>query len=219
MKRIEFVSFEEFQKLHKAEKDNKMKLIYSLAFGGGLRLSEIIGLREELSPCCNALLEIKREKEEGRTLKKKYCSKCNQCIPHNKIKRSKTQWRIPPLEKERVNLVTHQIQLDIAKGGKWRITVTPPNLREPQLSLLPITIPRRTVQARFEALTKKVLKKKLSIHILRHGFGNYHANVLKTPLPIVQQLMGHSRLDTTGIYTKANPEFAIQEAWKGMMGE
>ena len=39
------------------------------------------------------------------------------------------------------------------------------------------------------------------------------------PLPIVQQLMGHSRLDTTGIDTKVNPAFAISEAWKAMGGE
>jgi site-specific recombinase XerD len=32
-------------------------------------------------------------------------------------------------------------------------------------------------------------------------------------------MMGHSRLDTTGIYTKANPEQAISESWKAMTGE
>jgi site-specific recombinase XerC len=86
------------------------------------------------------------------------------------------------------------------------------------LSMLPINIPRRTAQWRFEKLSQKVLGKKLSIHILRHGFGNYQANVLKVPLPIVQQMMGHSRLDTTGIYTKVNPEYAIAQSWKAMTG-
>jgi site-specific recombinase XerD len=31
---------------------------------------------------------------------------------------------------------------------------------------------------------------------------------------MVQQMLGHSRLDTTGIYTKANPINTIQKAWE-----
>ncbi len=127
--------------------------------------------------------------------------------------------KIPPLSKEQVDLKTHQIKILDAKGKKWRITITPPNLTEESLNLLPIKLPRRTLQYRFEQLTKKVLGKKLNFHTLRHGFGNYQANVLKVPLPIVQSMMGHSRLDTTGIYTKANPEHAISIAWKAMTGE
>jgi len=84
------------------------------------------------------------------------------------------------------------------------------------LNLLPIKIPRRTVQYRFTQLSKKILGKRMSFHTLRHGFGNYQANVLNVPLPIVQQMMGHSRLDTTGIYTKANPEHAIATSWAAM---
>lgn len=127
--------------------------------------------------------------------------------------------KIPPLTKEMIDLKGHQIRLEDGKGRKWRTTITPPSLTEPMLELLPITIPRRTIQDKFSKLTQKVLGKKMSVHTLRHGFGNYQANVLKTPLPMVQQMMGHSRLDTTGIYTKANPEQAIAAVWKSMTGE
>jgi len=120
---------------------------------------------------------------------------------------------------DKIDLMKHQIRLDIAKGGKWRVTVTAPNLNNSHLSLLPIHIERRTLQNRFDKLTKRVLDKKMSFHILRHGFGNYQANVLKLPLPIVQQMMGHARLDTTGIYTRVNPEYAIGEAWRAMNGD
>lgn len=175
-KRIDFISFEEFQKIMKAEKKKEYKLCYLLGFGSGLRISEIVG--------------YKRKKGT----------------------------EILPLTKEKIDLQGHKIMIDNAKGGKWRITIISPGLNESYLSLLPIKIPRRTLQAHFESISKKVLGKKMSFHTLRHGFGNYQVNVLKQPLPIVQAMMGHSRLDTTGIYTKANPEQAIAEAWKAMGG-
>lgn len=192
-KRIDFISFDEFKKLYSAEKDRKMKLILLLGFGSGLRISEIIGYQR--------VRKQKKNKETGET------------------EFTMDTSSIPPLEASMVKLAEHQIRLEEGKGGKWRTTVTPPTLTEPMLKLLPIKIPRRTVQYRFTQLSKKALGKKMSIHTLRHGFGNYQANVLKIPLPIVQQMMGHARLDTTGIYTKANPEEAIAMSWEAMGGK
>jgi len=52
-KLIKFISLEEFKKVLKAEKDHKYKLAYVLAFGSGLRISEIVG------PSGNSNQEIK----------------------------------------------------------------------------------------------------------------------------------------------------------------
>lgn len=52
-KLIRFIDKEEFKKLLKAEKDNRYKLAYVLAFGSGLRLSEVVG------PAKNSNQEIK----------------------------------------------------------------------------------------------------------------------------------------------------------------
>jgi len=191
-KRIDYISFEEFKKLYSSEKDKKMKLLILLGFGSGLRLSEIIGFQRKFKR------KINKETKE--------------------IKYTPDNSKIPALTKEMVELDKHQIRLEDGKGGKWRTTVTPPLLKESMLSLLPIKIPRRTVQYRFEQLSKKVLGKKMSIHTLRHGFGNYMVNELNLPLPMVQGYLGHSRLDTTGIYTKANPEQAVNRAWEAMGG-
>lgn len=185
--RIEFISFEEFQKLYKACKDKELKLAMLLGFGSGLRISEIIGFQRKFQ-------YRKKVKIEDTSL-------------------------IPPLTADKVDLDKHQIRIDDAKGGKWRVTVTSPALKPEHLKLLPITTPRRTLQYRFNKLCRQVLNKKMSIHILRHGFGNYMVNVLKLPLPMVQQYMGHSSVAVTGIYAKANPEAAINEAWKAMGGE
>lgn len=218
-KRIDFISFQEFQKLYKAEKNPEMRVILLLGFGSGLRLSEIVGLEKEISNCCKAYLTEKKVEENGRKLKKKYCNKCEREIKISDIRRKKGEWAIAPLTKDKVDLAKHQIRVDEAKGGKWRVTITPPSLREAHLKLLPITLSRRTVQNRFKKLTMRVLNKNMSPHVLRHGFGNYQMNDLKLSPAMVQQLMGHSRLDTTGIYAKANPEQTIMEAWKKMGGE
>jgi len=218
-KRIEFISFEEFQKLYKAEKDPSMKLILLLGFGSGLRLSEIVGLEKEISRCCKAYLKERMVEVNGRKYKKRYCEKCDNEIKAGDIRRSKRgDWKIPPLTADKIDLKRHQIRIDDAKGGKWRVVISPPALREPHLKLLPINIHRRTVQNRVETLSVRVLKKRLSPHIFRHGFGNYQMNDLKLSPAQVQQFMGHSRLDTTGIYTKSNPEQTIMEAWKKMGG-
>ena len=171
MKRIEFISFGEFEKIFKAEKDRKMKLALMLGFGSGLRISEIIGLKKSISRCCDANIEMKRIEVIGKKLKKYFCSKCSKELTFNKdMKLSKTEWAIPPLQPEQVDLKAHQIRLDIAKGGKWRVTVTPPTLTPEYTKLLPLNIIRRTLQWRFDKLTQKVLGKKMSFHILRHGF-------------------------------------------------
>ena len=165
-KLVKFITLEEFKNLLVAEKDRKFKLAYSLGFGSGLRISEIVGYQG-----------------------------------------------IKPLTKLQVNLSEHQIKV-FGKGKKERITITSKWLNEGNLNLLPLKIPRRTLQDRFKKLCNRILKKDLSFHSLRHGFANHLVNEKNTPLPIVQSLMGHSRLDTTGIYTKANPKKAVMEAFE-----
>jgi integrase len=189
-KRIDFISFDEFKKLYQVEKNKQLRLCILLGFGSGLRISEIVGYKRKLRRKTNKETKV--------------------------IEYFKDDSEIPALTKDMIKLEEHQIRLIDGKGNKWRTTITSPSLTENMLDLLPIKIPRRTIQYNFERLSKKVLGKKMSFHTLRHGFGNYQANVLKVSLPIVQQLMGHSRIDTTGIYTKANPEFAISESWKAM---
>lgn len=121
--------------------------------------------------------------------------------------------RIQPLTKEQIDLKTHQIRI-LGKGNKERITVTSPWLNEKNINLLPLKINRRTLQRRIALLGKKVLNKEITYHTLRHGFANFMVNEKNIPLPMVQSMLGHSRLDTTGIYTKSNPKQAVEIAWE-----
>ena len=118
------------------------------------------------------------------------------------------------LKPEDINLQTHQIFISQAKGKKDRITVTNPWLNSNNIKLLPLKIKLRTIQYHTKTLGRRVLGKDISFHTLRHGFGNFMVNEKNVPMPQVQSLMGHSRIDTTGIYTKANPKQAIETAWE-----
>lgn len=121
--------------------------------------------------------------------------------------------KIKPLIENQIDLQAHTIKI-FGKGGKERITCTSPMLTETNIKLLPLKINRRTLQRRTMSLGKKTLNKEITFHTLRHGFANYMANENNVPLPMVQSMLGHSRLDTTGIYTKSNPIQAIQTAWE-----
>jgi len=186
-KRIDFITFEEFQELIKRCKDKELKIAMILGYGSGLRISEIIGYQRKFK--------------------------------YKKKVRTEDSSKIPLLTADKINLDTHQITIDEAKGGKWRIAPISPAFKPEYLKSLPLKVKRRTLQNRFDALTKKVLKKKMSFHILRHGFGNYMVNVKKLPITMVQGMMGHSSVAVTGVYAKANPEEAINEAWRAMGGK
>ena len=157
------ITQEEFEKLFKAEKDKKTRLAMLLGFEAGLRISEIVGLKD----------------------------------------------RVPPLTKDKVE--SSSIRVESGKGKKDRIVPRPKRLNETAKKMLPLKIPRRTLQHRITQLGKRVLDKHITFHTLRHGFGSHLAGSGR-PLHEIQMLMGHSRLDTTGIYLHANPKKAIEGA-------
>ncbi len=117
--------------------------------------------------------------------------------------------KVPALTKD--NVEDASIRIVSGKGKKDRIVPRPKRLNETAKNMLPINIPRRTLQHRVTQLGKRVLDKHITFHTLRHGFGSHLAGSGR-PLHEIQMLMGHSRLDTTGIYLHANPVKAIEGA-------
>ena len=57
----------------------------------------------------------------------------------------------------------------------------------------------------------------VKFHTFRHSGATFYLNEKKIDIRQIQQLLGHSRLDTTQIYTHVNPsqlKTAFEEAWK-----
>lgn len=119
--------------------------------------------------------------------------------------------RVPILTPDRISLEQHTILIRSGKGKKDRVVPLPKGVNANALKLLPIKLKRNAIQKYITKLGQIVLKKKITFHSLRHGFGTHLANSGR-PLHEIQFLMGHARLDTTGIYMHANPQRAIEGA-------
>ncbi len=117
--------------------------------------------------------------------------------------------RVPPLKKEMVESAS--IRILRGKGKKDRVVPRPKRLNQSAVDMLPLQLKRRALQDFVTKLGKRVLNKDISFHTLRHGFGSHLAGANR-PLHEIQMLMGHSRLDTTGVYLHANPVKAIEGA-------
>lgn len=117
--------------------------------------------------------------------------------------------RVPKLTKQ--NIEGNSIRIISGKGEKDRIVPTPKRMNKTAIDMLPLKVSRRSLQSFVTELGRKVLDKEISFHTLRHGFGSHLAGSGR-PLHEIQMLMGHSRLDTTGIYLHANPKKAIEGA-------
>ena len=116
------------------------------------------------------------------------------------------------LQQEDIDLNRNMLFVRQSKGGKDRYVPIPPPLRT-KLKGVPISLTPRCLELALHRISKKVLGKGTRFHSLRHSAATLY---LSRGMNIreVQQLLGHSRLDTTGIYTKANPEESIKMVWE-----
>lgn len=123
----------------------------------------------------------------------------------------KDKTEVPALTKDKINLQSNQIRIESAKGKKDRIVPCPKPINANAVKLLPFKYSdRRNLQRFVTMIGHKALDKHITFHSLRHFFGSQCAE--RMPLHEIQMLMGHSRLDTTGIYLHANPSKAIEHA-------
>jgi integrase/recombinase XerD len=183
------ITQEEFEKLFSytlnTKKKNRKQYAISmlLGFEAGMRISEIVGLID---------------------------------FRHTELVKPSTSklsfdYIVPPLTKESVDLAQNTIRIESGKGQKDRIVPLPKRFNKAAFELLPIKLSRRALQWWITKIGKEQLNKDITFHTLRHGFGSHLAGK-GVALHEIQMLMGHSRLDTTGIYLHANPKKAIDDA-------
>lgn len=214
-----FISLAEFDQLVESVRKSKTKnkkeklLAMHLGFQAGMRLSEIIGLPENISKCCREVIKPVIRQVGDKKYREYTCSKCNKILKTTDFRLSPDKWRIKPLQKKQVDLNSNHIKIEGGKGEKDRIVPCPKKVNKTAVELLPLypKLQRRNFQIFIRNLCLEVLEKDLSFHAFRHGFGSHLASQNR-PLHEIQMLMGHSRLDTTGIYLHANPKKAIEGA-------
>jgi len=105
------------------------------------------------------------------------------------------------------------ISIKEAKGQKDRNIPISPEIQA-GLKYLPVGIGIRALQIAFKNKAKKVLEKDLHFHTLRHSGATHYLNNKKWSIRHIQVFLGHSRIDTTLIYTHINPEDLVKKMWE-----
>lgn len=118
------------------------------------------------------------------------------------------------LRPEHIDKGRRLINIKQGKGNKDRNVGLPPQVIR-GINGLPIGCGVRALQVAFKKKAKEVLDKDLHFHTLRHSSATYYLNEKKWDLRSVQVLLGHSRIDTTVIYTHVSPENIVEKMWEG----
>jgi len=107
------------------------------------------------------------------------------------------------LEKKDIDKGRGYLFIRQAKGKKDRyVPIAKPLIRD--LKNIPIKIKRRALQHAISKISEEAINKRIHFHTLRHSGATFYLNSGMN-LREVQQLLGHSRIDTTTIYTHISP--------------
>lgn len=175
---------------------NQYMIVMILQFYAGMRISEILGLKPEVSLCCH--VEFDTRKEGNKTIK--ICSECKTEFSVSKYTRGHQldNWDIVPLTADRVK--NDRILVSQGKGQKDRWIPRPKLINQTAVNKLPLTCSRRAYSSFLGKMSLEVLGRKVNTHLLRHSFATHFLKNNPGDLKSLQMLLGHSRLDTTGIY-------------------
>ena len=117
------------------------------------------------------------------------------------------------LRPEHIDRGRRIISIKQAKGKKDRnIPIAPQCTRA--LSQIPIKCGVRALEIAIKTYAKKILDKDIYFHTLRHSGATHYLNTKKWSTRQVQQLLGHSRVQTTEIYTHVTPQDLIDRMWE-----
>ena len=118
------------------------------------------------------------------------------------------------LKPEHIDRGRKIIRIIQSKGGKDRNIPIPPQAMR-GLSYLPLDCSVRALEIAFKNYAFKVLQKDLHFHCLRHSGATHYLVKEKWSTREVQTLLGHSRIQTTEIYTHVTPDNLIEKMWEG----
>ena len=120
---------------------------------------------------------------------------------------------IVSLKQENIDRGQRIIRIKQSKGNKDRNIPLPPQAIK-GLKNIPIKCKKRALQTSIKLIAMKILNKNIHFHTLRHSGATYYLNKKKWSTRAVQQLLGHSKIQTTEIYTHVTPQDLIDKMWE-----
>jgi site-specific recombinase XerD len=159
---------EEVARLIAAAPGMKYKAALSVAYGAGLRASEVIRLK--VSDIDSARMMIRVEQGKGR--------------------------------KDRVAKLSPQL-LSVLRAW-WREARPPVWLFPSRMSAFDHVSARQLSRGCQAAVAAAEIKKRVTLHTLRHSFAT-HLLEAGVDVRVIQVLLGHAKLETTSIYTRVSP--------------
>lgn len=124
------------------------------------------------------------------------------------------------LRPEHINKQQHIIMIKQGKGKKDRnIPIIKPLLLNQStmiysLNRLPINIGVRALEKAIKKYGKEIIKKEIHFHTLRHSGATWLLNKKRWDIRQVQRFLGHSKIQTTEIYTHVNPQDLVNLEWE-----
>lgn len=123
------------------------------------------------------------------------------------------------LKPEHIDKASKMVHIKQAKGNKDRdIPIARPlKLKENSylyaLNKLPIGLGARSLQIAFKQKARDVLNRDLHFHTLRHSGATWLLNKHKWDIRRVQRYLGHSKIQTTEIYSHVSPQDLVDLMW------
>jgi len=189
---------------------NQYLISIILGAHAGMRISEIVGLRPEGSKCCRVPVEEKYGKNaKGNKIKLKVCSKCGKEFASGDIIRLNKGWGIEPLEQDKIK--SDRIFISQGKGKKDRWAWRPKLINKSAVEEIPLKVSRRSIQTYVEDKGEELFNRPFKFHDLRHTFATEYLKKHPEDIRTLQVLMGHSRIDTTAIYSHVSVDDALDK--------
>lgn len=121
---------------------------------------------------------------------------------------------ITGLQPDNIDNGQRLIRIKQGKGSKDRNIPLPPQVIR-GLKHLPIKCGIRALEIAFKQKAKKVLQRdNIHFHSLRHSGATHYLSTKKWNIRQVQQMLGHSRITTTEIYTHVSPSDLVAKMWE-----
>ena len=169
----QILSADEARRLLMMARNPQVRMLFSIGYGAGLRVSEVVKLK--VRHIDTALGTIRVEQSKGRK------DRHVMLLPET-LDLLKEWWKVR----------TNKYDLGVEPGERWMFPGRRQGLHLTQ---------RQVTRLFHETVEAAGLKKKLTLHTLRHSFAT-HLYDRGVDIRTIQALLGHEKLETTARYTR-----------------